>query len=258
MWMMSAQADDVASTLQATALVRVGGGLQTRMMEFAGVLPPDAPDPFARAEEWVRALPFPVWGFVPQRSLEDDRRPGHATVGGSTGPGRIEVSLGYTVWHNPDDHDDPVNLAELDDRTRAALDEVPPWPRPDWLIQAVDKMRYPRLSEAVRTTWRRDPAPGDLVDEIVHHSNHILMNRFREELGLPIGSTEETGWQVKPTAVNTAASVMVDGTRMPSVEIDTDPFVFAIGVRIADDLVVTAVIPREFLPMLDLALARRL
>ena len=240
-----------------TALARMGRELQTRRMEFGGVVPADAPDPFAHAEERVRALPFPVWGFVPQRSIEDDRAPGLGMTSYGEGFGRIEVALGYTVWRNPDDHDDPVNLAELDERTRAALDEVPPWPRPDWLVQGVERMRYPRLSEAVRTTWRREPAPGDLVDEIVHHANHILMNRFREELGLPAGPTTTTDWQVTPTAVNPTSSIMIDGTQMPSVEIDTDPFVYAIGVRIADDLIVTAVLPREFLPLLKIELARR-
>lgn len=224
------------------------------------MLPPDAPDPSVERSKRVRELPFPVWGFVPQRSIEDDRAPGLGMTSYGEGFGRIEVAVGYTVWRNPDDRDDPVNLADLDEQTRASLDEVPPWPRPDWLIQRVEKIRYPHLSEAVRTTWRRDPSPGDLVDEIVHHANHILRNRFREELGLPTGApspAEKTGWQVKPTAVNTAASVMVDGTEMPAVEIDTDPFVFAIGVRIAEDLVVTAVVPREFLPLMDLSLARR-
>lgn len=230
------------------------------MMEFAGVLPPDAPDPFAQAEARVRALPFPVWGLGAQPSLEDDRSPGLGTVGGSGGPGELEVAVGYTVWRNPQDRDDPVNLAELDEQTRAALDEVPPWPRPDWLVRGAEKMRYPRIWEAVRTTWRRDPTPEDLGNQIIHHTNHILMNRFREELGIPAGPPgpfETTGWQVTPAAVNTAASVVVDGTRIPSVEIDTDPFVYAIGVRMADDLVVTAVVPREFLPLIEVSLARR-
>jgi len=233
---------------------------QTEGMEFAGVLPPDAPDPRSEAEARVAALAFPVWGLVAQDRLEDDRSPGIGSMTDSAGLAEIEISIGYTVWRNPRDRADPINLAELDPRMRAALDDVPPWPRPGWLVEEVERMRYPRLWEAVRTTWRREPSHDDLEGRLVHHANHILMNRFREELGLPQGpsaASEDTGWRTSRASVDSRVSVVVDGAELPAAQIDTDPFVYAIGTRPAEDLVLTAVIPREFLPSVTVEFRRR-
>jgi hypothetical protein len=41
-----------------------------------------------------------------------------------------EASVSYTLWRNPDDPDDPVNLGELDEQQRRALEAAPAWPRP--------------------------------------------------------------------------------------------------------------------------------
>lgn len=226
-------------------------------MEVSGVLPPDAPDPFAEAERRLNALPFPIWGLVPQRTLEDDRTPGIGTTTDGRGRAQIDVVLNYTVWRNPDDHADPVNLADLDERTRAAIEDVPPWPRPDWLVAQVESLWRPHLWEAVRTTWRRDPSPTDLAQQLVHHADHILINRFRTELSLPDGPPVTDGWRVSRSAVNDRVSAVVDGVRMPASEVDTDPLVYAIGAQVEPDLVVTAVIPREHLPLVDVAFARR-
>lgn len=64
----------------------------------------------------------------------------------------MTVSMSATLWRNPVNKSDPVNLADLDEATRRALDEVPPWPRPAWLVESVERMRYPMLWEAVQTT----------------------------------------------------------------------------------------------------------
>ena len=71
---------------------------------------------------------------------------------------------------------------------RRAIELVPPWPRPAWLVEGVERMRYPQLWEAVRTTWHRDPSRLSSVHGLlVDHVNHILMNQCREEPG-PTGN----------------------------------------------------------------------
>jgi hypothetical protein len=52
----------------------------------------------------------------------------------------------------------------------------------------------------------------------------------------------------------TEASVNVDGRVRPAVQIDTDPFVYAVGFRVDEHVVCTSVLPRESLPFLDLGL----
>ena len=233
-------------------------------MRNAGVLPPDAPDPMDSLRARVHALPFRAMGLAPQPSLEDFDAFGLTEATDASGPWSITVSVNYTLWRNPDDRADPVNLADLDDATRAALDVEPPWPRPTWMIETVRRMRYPQLSEAVRTTWDRDPSERTTVSHhLVDHVNHILMNHFREELGLPTGPPPPGydpfagDWRAAASAVNPRATLVVDGDERAASEIDTDPFVYAIGVRLAADRVATSVIPREDLPYLRLALATR-
>lgn len=209
----------------------------------------------------MRDLPFAVLGLAQQPHLEDWGALGFSETSGTGGLSHQAVSIGYTVWRNPEDRDDPVNLAELDEQTRASLEVAPPWPRPAWILEMVERLRYPQLWEAVRTSWHRDdPDYSTLEHQLVHHTNHILMNRFREELGLPHGPTGHTGdraWRATETSVNPAASVLVDGVETQASEIDTDPFVYAVGVRLTPDIVATAVIPREFLPLVRVELATR-
>src|SRR5262249_7606316 len=119
----------------------------TCRVRFAGILGEDAPDPRLEWIEQARQMPVPIIGLVPQRHREDW---GAIGVGTGTRNGVLdmcEVSVGYTLWRNPDDHDDPVNLASLD----FPDESEPPWPRPQWLIEQVRRMRYPMLWECVRT-----------------------------------------------------------------------------------------------------------
>jgi hypothetical protein len=44
---------------------------------------------------------------------------------------------------------------------------------------------------------------------------------------------------------------------MPALEIDTDPFVYAIGVELSADTVLTAVVPRDELKHVTLEFAQR-
>ncbi|TWP33659.1 hypothetical protein [Leekyejoonella antrihumi] len=58
----------------------------------------------------------------------------------------FSLSIRYPLWRNPADRADPVYLAELDEEKRSAIETVPP--RPRWLIDQVQRMRYPQPWEA--------------------------------------------------------------------------------------------------------------
>lgn len=223
------------------------------------MVPPDMPDPRLSAAERAARLPFAVYGFVDQPALEDTGWLGLESVGGSHGYDMQAATVSYTLWRNPDDRSDPVNLAALDEAIRAALDDPPPWPRPDWLVEVGEQMRYPTLTEAVRTSWHRVPSERTtLVAQLCHHANHILMNGFREQLGLPRGGpTADESWRVRPSAVQQDVELEVDGVLLPASRIDTDPFVCAIGARVRDDVVVTVVVPRDVIPLVRLAVRTR-
>lgn len=90
-------------------------------------------------------------GLVPQPAIEDTGRPAIMESTGGSGRSQLAVSFSYTLWRNPDAHADPVNLKHLGPEEQAAIETVPPWPRPVWLIEYVEMMRYPQLWEAVRT-----------------------------------------------------------------------------------------------------------
>lgn len=224
------------------------------------MLPEDAPDPRAEMDARLRNVPFPVYGLVEQPSLEDtgaaliEERTGSA---GGSSPSALTVGINYTLWRNPDDHDDPANLLPPDGLDPAVLDNRTPWGRPAWLVDMVDRMRYPQLWEAVRTNWRRDdrrdaPTGRRLVD----HANHILRNVFRAELGIRPGPNTRGAWQVAASALR-PASLEVDGVAVAGVEVDTDPLVYAIGARLRPNVTTTVVVAREYLPFIRVALSTR-
>lgn len=194
-------------------------------------------------------------GLAPQPTIEDAEAPAFAE--GTDGDGRrfqLAVSLSYRLWRNPADRTDPVNLKELDDHEKAAIENIPPWPRPAWLIEYVEMMRYPLLWEAVQTSWNRDASEyTTLNQQLIDHANHILTNQFREQLGLPPGPTDDGSWRVGRSSVNAAATLEIDGQDVSAVEIDTDPFVYAIGAQLSHDVVTTVVVARGHLPYLRLA-----
>jgi len=226
-------------------------------MHFGGFIREDAPDPRIAQADKVKLMPVPVMGFVPQPTLEDVLMENTMTAGMAEFD-QMAVGINYTLWRNPNDHSDPVNLAHLDERTRRSLDAPAPVPRPAWLIERVERMRYAMLWEAVRTTWTRDASeystPARLL---VDHANHILMNRFREELGLGDGPVGDFAGQLTEKAVNRHASATVDGAEVPALEIDTDPFVYAIGAELAPGNVLTAVVPRDELQYVTVEFAQR-
>jgi len=229
-----------------------------RGMQFAGVLPPDAPDPLVESRRRLLGLAFPLMGLVPQPTIEDTGGPAITEVTTGAERAQLAVSFSYTLWRNPHDRADPVNLKNLTPYEQAAVETIPPWPRPAWLIEYVERMRYPSLWEAVRTCWTRDGSEcTTLSRQLVDHTNYILTNQFREESGVAPGPTEEGPWQVRPSSVNTAATIEINGDEVPAFEIDTDPFVYALGAQLRSDVVATVVIAREHLPYVRPALHTR-
>jgi hypothetical protein len=229
-------------------------------MHFTGYLPEDAPDPRIAQAEIARRLPVPVMGFTPQPSLDDVHLENTETGGGS-----MTFGLSYTLWRNPADHSDPINLADLDAEALRALGQPSPHPRPAWLLEMLERMRYPLLWEAVRTTWHRTPselsAPPTLL---VAHAHHILTNRFREELGLAPDPTRRvpahparSSRLLTERAVRPRPPVDVDGAPRLALEIDTDPLIYALAVDLSPTATLTAVIPRADLPHVTLAFASR-
>lgn len=231
---------------------RCGG--HARGMELTGILSPDAPDPQRDLRARLRSVPTQIWGLAPQPAIA-----GHVDVGLAGGGGSFEVSLGYPLWRTPADHTDPSNLADLDARTRASLDAEPPWPRPAWLVETVERMRYRRLWEAVRTSGRVPPAePLSLAEALIAHTRYILISQHAAALGIDVtapGVWDHPGLRIPPSVVDVSATVVASGIGVPAARIDTDPFVYAVGFAPTPGIAVTAVIAREELPYLQIAFA---
>ncbi|MFJ6418257.1 hypothetical protein [Paeniglutamicibacter sp. NPDC091659] len=227
-------------------------------MRFEGILPEDAPDPRIKQARLLKLMPIPVMGLVPQPSLEEMDTVGFQSGEDDRGYSEMTASLSYTLWRNPNDHSDPINLADLDEQQRSAVESVPPWPRPAWLVEHVGRLRYPLLWEAVHTSWHRDPSERTSVGGLlVDHVNYILMNQFRQERGLSGYPWDQPAPDVTVRAVNRRVSVVLDGVDVPAAEIDTDPFVYGIGAELDGGGVVTAVIPRSELGHVRIQFATR-
>ncbi len=227
-------------------------------MRVTGILPWDAPDPRIEQAQRLKLMPIPVLGLVPQLSLEDTDTVGLAYGEDDRGYSEMTASISYTIWRNPMDRSDPKNLAELDERTRKSVEDVPPWPRPKWLVEQVERMRYPQLWEAVRTTWHRDSSGRSSVRSVlVDHVNHVLLNQYRQELGLSDNSRDQPAPRVTDRMVNARVSVFVNGVEVPGAEVDTDPFVYGIGAELAGGGVVTAVLPRAELHLIRVEFTTR-
>jgi hypothetical protein len=226
------------------------------LMQFAGVLPEDAPDPRLEREEQLKDMPVPIVVLAPQPSVEFVDF-GVSTTSSGSGIDAMKVSMSATLWRNPVDKSDPVNLADLDEDTRRAIDEVPPWPRPAWLVESVDRMRYPMLWEAVQTTWHREETEySTLAALLVQHTNYVLMNQFREQLGLGVHDWSSSAL-TSERVVRRGVDVSIDEAIVTGSEIDTDPFVYAVGAHLASGGTLTAVVPRDHLPYLTLAFVQR-
>ncbi len=203
-------------------------------------------------------MPVPMIGLAPQPAAEDTDAIGTVYTEDSAGYSKMSASVTYTLWRNPSDRSDPVNLAELDEAMRTSLETEPPWPRPPWLIEQVERMKYPMLWEAVRTTWHRDePTRVSLPQELVDHVNHVLMNRYREASGHRGKPWETPRPRVDERSVHHAIAMRIDGREIPGAEIDTDPFVYGVGAELGRGVFITAVIPRAHLEHIHIEFSKR-
>ncbi|MEN3615947.1 hypothetical protein AAH979_41505 [Plantactinospora sp. ZYX-F-223] len=151
-----------------------------------------------------------------------------------------------------------MNLAELDERRGRALEVEPSWPRPPGLVEQVRRMRYPMLWECVRTQWSREPGAFDTVETLlVAHVNHILINQFRQTRVTGDGLPCELDNPMDERCVEPRIPVLVDGVARNGCRVDTDPHVYGLGVDLDTHTVLTAAIPRDALPYLEIAFAVR-
>ncbi|PQZ93724.1 hypothetical protein CQ018_08705 [Arthrobacter sp. MYb227] len=219
-------------------------------MRFDRILPDDEPNPRIEKAWLLKLMPIAVMGLAPQPSVEDTGDVGIQSKWDGRGYTEMSASVTYTLWRNPDDRSDPINLADPDEQRPSAIEDVPPHsPRPAWMLEQVERIRYPLLMEAVRTTWHPDPTERPTVgDLLVEHINDILRNYYRRERGLGRNQwgRRATGPTVTGRSVSGRGSVLVNGVDVPAVEIDTDPFVYGVGAEL-EGVVVTAVLPRTAL-----------
>jgi hypothetical protein len=227
-------------------------------VRLAGILSEDEPDPRPQWREQARQMPMPIFGLVHQRHLEDWDAIG---IGSGTRGGELdscEASISYTLWRNPDELDDPLNLAELDPQQRRALDVEPPWPRPPWLVEQVRRMRHPMLWECVRTHWRREPREPDSAPALlVAHVNDILANRFQPTRVVGDDPPANLANPVDHRSIESDVRVLVDGTARQGFRIDTDPYVYGLGVNLDAHTALTAAIPRDALTYVEVTFATR-
>jgi hypothetical protein len=229
-------------------------GARLPSVEFAGFIAEDAPDPREARLAMIAGLGVPAAGLVAQRHLEDRGEAGHSSSRrlGSGVPDEVTIGQTYVLWRNPDDHDDPVNLADLDDELRRTLDAPLERPVPEWMHEARRMLRYPRLWEAVQTHWSAsEKGRRPVAERLIDHAEYTLSNRFREQLGL-----EPMEWVAPiPPAALQPCEVLVDGVQQAGLLLDTDPFVLGLGTELADGRVLTAVLPRDLLPWIVLEFA---
>jgi hypothetical protein len=225
-------------------------------MHIRGRLRHDAPDPALDVIEQVKRMPVPVFGLVAQRHLEDWDAFGWTALEHDGVLESCEASISYTLWRNPEYIDDPANLADLDDETRARLEHLPP-DRPRWLIERTRRMTYPLLWDCVTTHWSAAPHDGDRVEQrLAAHVNHVLINRFR---GTRVrgGVAGDLDSPVDERHAEHDVPIRVNGYWRSGIRIDTDPDVCGVGVALDRATSITAVVPRDELRFVDLAFATR-
>ncbi|MFS4505647.1 hypothetical protein ACMA46_05350 [Clavibacter sp. Sh2141] len=219
--------------------------------------PFDLPD-LPTADGTTARFGVDLFTFVPQPSLEEwGMNRGTQTRDG--GPETLlDASLMYTLWRNPDDRADPVNRGPLTDAELAALDEPTPRPLPAELEAVRQRMRWPSLWEAVKTTVMHPPGAGifvpDLAGALLQHAEHIIVNSFRDA---------RTGDAFPPVISDAPAAddldrvrIEVDGVLVDGLRLDRDADVVAVGAQVGDRIL-TAVVPRAELAHVRLAFVTR-
>jgi hypothetical protein len=227
-------------------------------VQFRRLLPADAPDPRIEQRERLRDMPAPVMGLIAQPTLQDTEDLSISAGHDSAGLVDFTVGISYTLWRNPAERSDPVNLAALDDHTRTLIEQGTPWPRPRWLVERVERMRYPQMWEAVRTNWSREVSEHTkLAYQLAAHVDYILTNRYSDQDGQTSRVRRQSALRDLAASVNSDVSVVVDGVETPAAEIETDLHVYAIGIQLAPATVVTAVLPRDELRYIEIAFVTR-
>ncbi|MGK9219641.1 MULTISPECIES: hypothetical protein [unclassified Microbacterium] len=225
-------------------------------MQYVEVSPEDIPDPRVEWRQKLREMPVPALTFVAQRHLESTMPSGYEQGQDGRGLREMRVSFTYTLIRDPDNRMAPGNLVEMDNDMRRSLEVASAHPRPDWLVEMTEQMRFPQLWEAVRTTWHRDHSEeASVAGVLVQHANHVLRNTFRVEHGLEgIAGGLPPAPDIHERAVQRPISLMVDGLELDGAFIDTDPHIYAIGAELPTGGIVTVVVPRDELPLITLEL----
>jgi hypothetical protein len=198
-----------------------------------------------------------VAGLVQQPHLEDWGISGYSGSRRGLNPDAALddafFARSYTVWRNPQDRSDPVNLAPLAPQLQESLAREVPADLPGWLLRSRERMRYPALWEAVHTHWFGPSSDAEQeVDALLQaHVEHILRNRYRDELGLGSALSDAEPAKLIPRSAVHPTEVIVDDVPVPGVVVDSDPFVYGVGAVLPDARRITAVIPRDMLDLLE-------
>jgi len=222
-------------------------------MHISDVSPEDIPPP-PTVDEVASLFTVPLMSFVSQPSLQELAV---GTTGSSSNGGAMtldSVAITYTLWRNPRDHQDPVNLGDLGDTEREALDAPPVRPLPDWMMERRELMRYPMVWEAVLTTRKSDAEWQTPESTLIGHVNHVLTNVFREQRVVG-GIPGELDSPVTERHIQ-SVTVPVDGVDVLGMQIDSDPNVYAVGADLGDRLL-TAVVSRDHLSRVTMAFVTR-
>lgn len=87
-------------------------------MEYGGVVPTDAPDPSIASEARLRAVTYSVFQLRPQPAVTRAPITGFTESTGALGHQELSVQFSCTLWRYPEDHADPRNEIELDERVK--------------------------------------------------------------------------------------------------------------------------------------------
>jgi hypothetical protein len=117
-----------------------------------------------------------------------------------------------------------------------------------------ERLRYPRLWEAVRTSWHRDEDEYSTVDAVLlDHVNHVLRNEYRTERGWGgFAGGMAPAPDVTAVAIQRDAHMIVDGVPLDAIRIDTDPHVYALAAALTAECTLSVVVPRAELDRIRL------
>ncbi|NQX28495.1 hypothetical protein HQQ81_14200 [Microbacteriaceae bacterium VKM Ac-2854] len=199
----------------------------------------------------VASFAGPVYGFVSQSHLREFA----ATPASATGR-MVQVSLSYTYLRVPARPTDPSNFVQLSPDQQRAIDAAEASSLPTWLKEQINRMRYPVLFEAVRTSL---PIPSErahpIESRLAAHLSDAL-HALQPQLATVESSHHGALRQLQDEDIRRGVPVLVDGEWQRSFRIDAHPEVIAVGLQL-EDCFVTAVVPRAMLPGLDLSFVRR-